>query len=92
MSSEDLVWISGRDLVQRYEPEAAYKYARCFCRTCGTALGEILSDELTFPIAVNALDDDPEVQNGFHEFVAEKPSWYEICDHAKQFEGHPSKG
>jgi hypothetical protein len=29
------------------------------------------------------------IQNQFHEFVAEKPSWYDICDDAKQFPGHP---
>ena len=87
----DLLWISGREMVQRYEPEAPFRYARCFCRKCGTALGEITSDEPTFPIAANAFDDDPVVRNGFHEFVAEKPSWYEICDQATQFEGHPPK-
>ncbi|PZT92067.1 MAG: aldehyde-activating protein [Citromicrobium sp.] len=91
VKKDDLLWISGREMVQRYEPEPPYKYARCFCRTCGTALGEIISDEPIFPIAANALDDDPVVRNGFHEFVAEKPSWYEICDRAKQFEGHPPR-
>jgi hypothetical protein len=30
------------------------------------------------------------LKNSFHEFVSEKPSWYEICDEAKQFAGHPT--
>ena len=86
---EHLRWIAGREHVQRFEPVPPYKYARCFCRICGTALGEIDSDGDSFPIAANTLDDDPGVRNRFHEFVAEKPGWYEICDDAKQFEGHP---
>ena len=81
----------GRDQVVRHEPALPYKYARCFCRICGTALGEILSDQSSFPIAANALDDDPVVRNRFHEFVSEKPAWYDICDEAKQFDAHPSK-
>lgn len=86
---DDLKWLQGREEVQLFQPTAPYKYGRCFCRICGTSLGEILSDEDSFPIAANALDGDLGLKNQFHEFVAEKPDWYEICDSAKQFEGHP---
>ena len=89
VQAEDVVWLSGREHVQRYEPAPPYKYPRCFCKICGTALGEIISDQPSFPIAANALDVDPGVRNRFHEFVAEKPDWYAICDGAKQFDGHP---
>ncbi len=43
----------------------------------------------TLPIAANFLDSDIDMKNQFHEFVSEKPSWLEIGDAAKQFEGHP---
>jgi hypothetical protein len=91
VSKASLRWVQGKEFVSRYEPEAPYLYARCFCRKCGTALGEIDSAQETFPIAANCLDDDPGIRNLFHEFVAEKPDWYEICDGAKQFEAHPVK-
>lgn len=89
VGKEDLKWIKGRDHIQVYEPTSPYKYARCFCRICGTALGEILSEADSFPIAANALDGAFGLENEFHEFVAEKPSWSKICDDAKQFDGHP---
>lgn len=82
-------WLAGQDMVASYEPDPPYQFARCFCRRCGAALGEPLSPAYSFPIAANCLDSDPGVRNRFHEFVAEKPAWYEICDGAKQFEGHP---
>ena len=85
----DLNWVQGKDKVSLYQPGAPYKYGRCFCSVCGSSLGEILSDDESFPIAANALDGDLEIENQFHEFVAEKPNWYRICDDAKQFEGHP---
>ncbi len=87
---EHLRWIQGKENVQAFEPVAPYQYHRCFCRTCGTSLGEILSDAERFPIAANALDTEFGLKNQFHEFVSEKPSWYEICDDARQFEEHPS--
>lgn len=86
----DLKWIQGQDQVALYQPEPPYKYGRCFCKVCGTSLGEILSDEDSFPIAANALDSEFALKNQFHEFVNEKPSWYEICDGAKQSKGHPT--
>jgi hypothetical protein len=87
---EHLKWIQGKEKVRRFEPVGPYKYRRCFCPTCGTSLGEILSDADSFPIAASALDSELGVKNRFHEFVSEKPSWYEICDDARQFERHPS--
>ncbi len=87
---EHLQWIQGKEHVALYQPAAPYKYGRCFCRICGTSLGEILSDEDSFPIAANALDSDIGIRNQFHEFVSEKPAWHDICDDAPQSEGHPS--
>ena len=89
VKKEDLKWIEGREHVQLFQPKAPYKYGRCFCRICGTSLGEILSESDSFPIAANALDSELDVKNSLHEFVDEKPSWYEICDDAKQSKGHP---
>lgn len=81
-------WLRGEDLVQRYAAVAPYTYDRCFCSRCGTALGEP-GASATFPINAQCLDDDPGVRVRFHEFVAEKPGWYAICDDAVQFAGHP---
>lgn len=86
----DLVWIQGKEHVACFQPKPPYKYERCFCRICGTSLGEILSESESFPIAANTLDSALDVKNSLHEFVDEKPAWYEICDDAKQSDGHPA--
>lgn len=84
-------WIKGRDRIARYAPTPPFSLPRSFCRDCGTSLGELGSEEDSFPIAAHCLDDDPGVRNRFHEFVADKPAWYDICDEAKQFAAHPVK-
>jgi hypothetical protein len=81
--------LSGAASITTYQPEAPYKYARCFCSRCGTSLGEITSAGESFPIAANCFDDELGLTNRFHEFVKEKPDWYAICDGAKQFQEHP---
>ena len=89
VARESLNWIAGREAVASYAPEPPFKYARCFCRQCGTGLGEIASEAETFPIAAHCLDDDPQVRNRFHEWVSVKPAWYGICDEARQFPENP---
>lgn len=90
VKKDDLEWIEGKEHVALYQPAPPYKYGRCFCRICGTSLGEILSEDDSFPIAANALDAGFGLKNQFHEFVSEKPHWYDICDDAKQSDGHPA--
>lgn len=87
---QDLEWKSGREHVQTYHPQSPFQYGRCFCGICGTSLGEILSPDDSFPIAANALDGDLGLTNQFHEFVSDKPTWYEICDDAPRSMGHPA--
>jgi hypothetical protein len=89
VKKEDMKWVQGREHVQLFAPTSPYIYGRCFCKICGSSLGEILSDEDSFPIAANALDGDLSLKNQSHEFVGEKPSWYEICDDAPQNDVHP---
>ncbi len=87
--AETFRWVRGEERVQRYAATPPYQYDRCFCAHCGTALGEP-GGGASFPINANCFDDDPQVRVRFHEFVAEKPAWYDICDDAVQFARHPS--
>ncbi|WP_250207682.1 GFA family protein [Curvibacter sp. CHRR-16] len=81
--------LSGAESITTYKPEAPYKYNRCFCSKCGSSLGEVTSTNESFPVAANCFDNEIQLKNLFHEFVKEKPSWYEISDDAKQFMEHP---
>ncbi|WP_151718231.1 GFA family protein [Gemmobacter serpentinus] len=86
---DDLHWQRGQEHVAQYQPEAPYTYARCFCRLCGTALGEILSQADSFPIPANVFDGDIGLPNQFHVYVSEKPEWSVICDGAPQYATAP---
>ena len=89
VKSEKFEITAGRDKISAYKAEPPYKYDRCFCSACGTALGEVLSEMDSFPINAHCIDNEIEIVNKFHEFVSEKPSWFKIGDSAKQFNEHP---
>ena len=90
VEAETFTLSSGRESIVEYLPEPGFKYVRCFCGQCGTALGEMTAEDGMFPIPVDCFDEDLGVEIGFHEHVATKPSWCLIPEGAKQFEGDPS--
>lgn len=81
----------GRDKITVFKAQSPYQYDRCFCSVCGSALGEVLSESESFPINAHCLDTEIEIDNQFHEFICEKPNWFEIGDDAKQFDKHPQQ-
>ena len=87
--AEHFRWTAGKELVARYEPEPPFHLVRCFCRVCGTYLGEPDTHPKAFPISAHALDDDPGVRPVLHEHVADKAPWYEIHDELPRFEADP---
>lgn len=89
VKSETFKITTGRDNITTFKAEPPYKYDRCFCSLCGTALGEVLSGLEYFPINANCIDSEIELEIKFHEFVSEKPRWFKIGDQAKQFYDHP---
>lgn len=91
VKSEAFQITKGRDQISTYEAEPPYQYNRCFCSVCGAALGEVLSQDDTFPLVANCIDSYMDLENKFHEFVSEKPGWLKIGDTAKQFDEHPVK-
>jgi hypothetical protein len=87
--AEDFRWVQGQELVARYTPEAPWNLVRCFCRVCGTYLGEPETHPKAFPLSAHAFDDDPRIRPVLHEQVSSKPAWYEIADGLPQYAGEP---
>ena len=84
--SDDLKITQGEDLIQRINPGPDWKIKRCFCRTCGTPLGDMHNGKI-YVVAASALDDEPLIAPSFHMHTSSKPNWYDINDGLKQFEG-----
>ena len=77
-------WLSGQELVSRYESSAGEQ--RTFCRVCGSTLPTFFRDrpnEIGVPLGT--LDDDPKVRPSAHVFVGSKAPWWEITDSLPQY-------
>lgn len=84
--ADDLTVTDGQDAITKFAPETGAKFERCFCKHCGTSLGDMASGDM-YVIAASALDDDPKIKPSLHIHTASKPDWYEIDDDLLKFEG-----
>ncbi|MEP3431745.1 MAG: GFA family protein [Roseibium sp.] len=84
--ADDLEVTEGQDKIARYKFEPDGKFNRCFCKDCGTSLGDMASGDI-YVVAASALDDDPGIRPSLHIHTASKPDWYQIDDNLKKFEG-----
>ena len=84
--ADDLEITEGQAEIAKYLPGPEWKFERCFCKTCGTSLGDMATGDI-YVIAASALDEDPKIRPSVHIHTASKPDWYEIKDDLKKFEG-----
>ncbi len=84
--ADDLLITAGHDEIAKFKSGAESKFERCFCKECGTSLGDMAAGDV-YVIAASALDDDPKIRPILHIHTSSKPKWYEIVDDLKTFEG-----
>ena len=84
--ADDLRVTEGQDQIAKLIPGPEGKHERCFCKECGTSLGDMAIGDI-YVVAASALDDDPGIRPSLHIHTASKPNWYEITDDLKKFEG-----
>jgi len=84
--ADDLQVTAGQDQIAKCIPSAKGMLERCFCKECGTSLGDMATGDI-YVIAASALDSDPGIRPTLHIHTASKPDWYQITDDLKKFEG-----
>jgi len=84
--ADDLSVTEGQEAIAKFIPEGEWKLERCFCKECGTSLGDMATGDI-YVVAASALDDDPKIRPTVHIHTASKPDWYEVADDLKKFEG-----
>ena len=82
----DLRVIEGQNHIAKFQPGAEGSLERCFCKACGTSLGDMAIGDI-YVIAASALDDDPGIRPTVHIHTDSKPDWYQISDDLKKFAG-----
>jgi hypothetical protein len=91
VSQEHFKWISGEELVGRYEPKDTRYYATCFCKNCGSSLPWISKVGNTVVVPAGTLDQDPGLRPKWNIFYASKAPWYTESSDLPHFDELPPK-
>ena len=69
-------WLSGEDLVSRYEVEEAKYFATSFCKQCGSTLPWLTKNGKAMVVPAGTLDDDPLEKPVHNIYYKDKADWY----------------
>jgi hypothetical protein len=87
--AEHFTWLTGRELVRKYKPPDAQRFAVSFCTRCGGG-APVERDNVPFVLLPAALfDTDPGARPEAHIFVGSKAAWYNFGDGLPQYDELP---
>ncbi len=70
-------WLSGEDMVGRFEHPEAKHFATCFCRNCGSSLPWMSQSGVSVVIPAGTLDEDPGIRPTQNIFWKSRAPWRE---------------
>jgi hypothetical protein len=88
---EQFEWLSGEELVGRFELAVAKHFASSFCKVCGSSLPWMTQSGKAMIIPAGTLDDDPKVKPQHNIYYSDKAPWYENVDSLVKFDELPIK-
>ena len=65
-------WLAGSELLTSYESQAGFGLQ--FCSKCGSTLCGIYNGKV-HGVALGCLNEDPQIEIGYHIYVGSKASW-----------------
>lgn len=84
-------WLTGEDLVGRFElPDAKY-FASSFCKKCGSSLPWVTQGGTAQIVPAGTLDDDPQVKPIHNIYYTDKACWYEDVNSLVKYDELPTK-
>jgi len=86
---KQLNWLSGENLIKRYELPQAKRFSKSFCSHCGSLLPCVSRDGATMCLPAGSLDDDPQIRPDDNIFWAERSAWYDDGLVAEKFSAYP---
>ncbi|MCF8069655.1 MAG: GFA family protein [Desulfobacterales bacterium] len=76
LPSDQFDWISGEDLLVRYDIDEDETFSNCFCKICGSSVPYEYHPEKHMIIPAGTLDEEPDVKPDCNIFWASRAGWY----------------
>ena len=84
-------WLSGEDLVGRFEVAEAKHFATSFCKKCGSSMPWLTQSKKAFVIPAGTLDEAPGMKPMHNIYYSDRAEWYtDVCE-LKKYDELPVK-
>ena len=84
-------WLSGEELVGRFEHPEAKHFATCFCTRCGSSLPWLSKSGRSVVIPAGTLDEDPGIKPTQNIFWQDRAPWRTEVGDLVQYDQLPTK-
>lgn len=91
VAPDNFRWLSGEDLVGRFEHPDARHFATGFCTRCGSNMPWMAQSKRSVIIPAGTLDEDPEIRPRHNIFVASGAPWRAAVDDLPQYDELPPR-
>lgn len=90
VDADDFTWLRGEELLTTYRTQE--EFGMQFCSKCGSTLCGVFGDSV-HGITLGCLNEDPQIEIGYHIFVDSKASWEILpADIVHYPQGFPGSG
>lgn len=89
VAREQLAWVAGEELIERYATDSGWQSH--FCRRCGSPLPNPSRGGSAWWVPVGLLEDSPELELGAHLYVASKANWDRVAEVGLHYDEMPGR-
>jgi hypothetical protein len=84
-------WLSGDEMISRFEHPKAKYFATSFCKNCGSSLPWVVKGGKTIIVAAGTLDVDPGIKPMQSIFWESRASWHEETGNLHKYAEFPKQ-
>ncbi len=90
-TQDKIRWLSGEELVKRFDPDQPGVISKAFCTHCGSLVPYTSSKSGKLIIPAGGLSEDPEIRPQDNIFWVNRADWYDSVAQAPRFDAFPEK-
>jgi hypothetical protein len=88
---ENISWLSGRDLIQRFELDTAKSWAKQFCKVCGSGVPYVNRTGTFLVVPAGSLNENVQISPDDRFFCEDRSAWVDAIQDCPEFPSLPSQ-
>lgn len=88
---ENIAWLSGVNLIQRFELDTAKSWAKQFCKVCGSGVPYVNRAGTSLVVPAGSLNENIQISPDDRIFCEDRSAWVDGIENCPEFSSLPAK-